>query len=421
MRLKSIIGSSIGNVMEWYDFGLFAVYSPLFSRLFFPAEDPHVALISLFSLFAIGFLCRPLGALFFGYLGDKRGRAKTLRLSILMISLPTLLIGCIPTYTAIGIGAPILLMVIRIWQGISLGGEFSGNIIYLAETAPTQHRGLAASLAGTGANLGILLAAGVSSIITYFLSDPSFAAWGWRIPYLLSGAICLFVFATRLQMQETPVFNYLKSKNLLVSNPIKQALKNNIPQMLQTAGLVCMGSTFYYLCFVYMPAFLTNNLQFTFAHATRLMTVSLAAMLILVPIAGMLSDRFGRRKMLLFNAAFIAIVAIPGFYFLLNQYAVVVMIIIGLFTIASSLEQGTTAIAVVENYPAATRYTGLSLGYNVGVALFGGTAPLVCEWLIGRTHLLIAPAYYVAACALLTGAVVYFFIREKREETLTFT
>lgn len=159
MRIKSIIGSSIGNLLEWYDFGLFAIYSSLFSRLFFPTADPHVGLVMTFGVFAIGFLGRPIGAVLFGYLGDRQGRVKTLRLSILMISLPTLFIGFIPTYASIGIAAPILLVLIRMWQGISLGGEFSGNVIYLAETAPQSSRAMITSLASTGANLGILLAA----------------------------------------------------------------------------------------------------------------------------------------------------------------------------------------------------------------------------------------------------------------------
>lgn len=418
MRLKSIVSSSIGNIMEWYDFGLFAVYTPLFSRLFFPSFDPHIALISLFGLFAIGFFCRPIGAILFGYLGDKIGRAKTLRLTVLMITLPTLLIGFLPTYASIGIAAPILLMLIRIWQGISLGGGFCGNVIYLAETAPTQHRAVISSLAGTGANLGILLAAMISFIVNYYLDEPGFLSIGWRIPYLLSGFLCLFIYFTRLQMQETPVFNYLVDNQLLVKNPLFITLRHHFPEMLRTMGLICMGSTFYYLCFLYMPNYLINNLHYTFSNATMLITILTASMLLLVPIAGMICDRFGRRKMLLFNAALISIIAIPGFYFLQGQYYLVIIAILCLFTFASSLEQGTTSVSVVENYPTPARYTGLSLGYNIGVAIFGGTAPLVCEWLISKTHLPIAPAFYVVLCALITGSVVYFFVHETKGNSL---
>jgi MHS family proline/betaine transporter-like MFS transporter len=204
---RSIISSSIGNLLEWYDFGLFAFFSPLFSRLFFPNNDPHTALIMTFSVLAIGFLCRPIGALIFGYMGDKKGRARTLRLSVLMISLPTLLIGFLPTYRSVGVAAPILLTLIRVWQGISLGGEYSGNLIYLTESAPKKLRATITSLAGTGANLGIMLASLVSAACSYFFSDAMFASFGWRVPYILSGLLSLFIYLTRLNMQETQVLN----------------------------------------------------------------------------------------------------------------------------------------------------------------------------------------------------------------------
>lgn len=417
-HLKSIIGSSIGNVMEWYDFGLFAVYSPLFSKLFFPTSSPQAGVIAIFSIFAAGFLCRPIGALLFGYLGDRQGRAKTLRLSILMISVPTLLIGCLPTFESAGLLAPILLTLIRLWQGISLGGEFSGNIIYLAEVAPQKRRGFFASLAGTGANIGILLATFVSLSTSYFFADKGFETWGWRIPYLLSGFICLFIYATRLQMNETKVFEYLKQKKLLVTNPISTVFKANIPQMARTAGLVCMGSTFYYTCFIYMPSFMTQNLHFTLAQAMRTITIYVAAMIVLVPLAGMLCDYVGRRKLFLFNSMFIMLIAIPGFYFMSSEYEWLVYLVLGIFTIASSLEQGTTAITVVENYPIPARYTGLSFGYNAGAAIFGGTAPLVCEWLISKTSSILAPAVYAVLCAFITGVIVLLFVPETRNKSL---
>jgi MHS family proline/betaine transporter-like MFS transporter len=414
MRLKSIISSSTGNLLEWYDFGLYAIYSPLFSRLFFPNEDPHIALIMTFSVLAVGFMCRPIGALIFGYLGDSRGRAKTLRLSILMISLPTLLIGFLPTYASVGLLAPALLILIRIWQGISLGGEYSGTLIYLTESAPKNQRATITSFAATGANLGILLASLVSAGTSFILSDAVFQSYGWRIPYILSGFLSLFVYFKRLKMQETNVFETLKKKHSLVANPITFVLKNNIPQILRILGMACMGGTFYYLCFIYMPTFLMQNLHYSITQASGLMTFFIGTMIVLVPLAGMLCDRVSRRKMLLFNAALIAIVTIPGFYLLGEQSVVLVVVILALFTIASSLEQAATCVAVVENYPPPARYTGLSIGYNISNAVFGGTAPLVCEWLISKTHFLLAPAFYIVICAIGTGLVVYFFVPDTR-------
>ena len=418
MRIKSIVSSSIGNVLEWYDFGLFAIYSPLFSELFFPHHDPHVALLTTFGVFAVGFLCRPIGALLFGYLGDRKGRVETLRLSILMISLPTLFIGFLPTYSKVGILAPVLLILTRVWQGISLGGEYSGNLIYLAETAPAKYRATITSLGSTGANLGILLASIIGGLSNYFFSDAIFREWGWRLPYIVSGILCLLIYAARLKMQETIVFEHLKNKKQLARNPIKIMIKDNMPQVLRTLGLVCAGSTFYYFCFIYIPIFLTQNEKFPLFKTTGIMTIFVASMLILVPLAGLLCDHVGRRKMLLFNAIFIGLIAVPGFYMIQQNYLIAAISMFIVFTIASSLEQGTTSIAVVENYPVPARYTGLSFGYNIGNGFFGGTIPFICEWLVNKTHFSLAPAFYIVVCAVVTGLVVFFFVKETLHKSL---
>lgn len=416
MRIKSIISSSIGNIIEWYDFGLFAIFSPTFSKLFFPTTDPHVALVMTFGVLALGFFCRPLGALIFGYLGDKRGRAKTLRLSILMISIPTLLIGCLPTYASTGILAPILLIMIRMWQGISLGGEYSGSLIYLTEAAPKNRRATLTSLIPMGANFGILLASLVVAATSYFFSEDQFVEFGWRLPYLISGVLSLVIYFTRLKIEETPVFCEMKRKHLIQKNPVKFVLRHNIPQILRTIGMVCMGSTFYYLCFIYMPTFLIENLHYSITKASVLMTCFIASMLVFVPVGGMLCDRVGRRRLLLFNAVFIAVFTIPGFYLLLKNSAIIfpVIFVLSIFTLASSLEQATTCVSVVENYPAPARFTGLSVGYNISTAIFGGTAPLVCQWLSNKTQLTLAPAFYIVICALITLMVVSFSVKETR-------
>jgi MHS family proline/betaine transporter-like MFS transporter len=418
MRSKSIISSSVGNVLEWYDFGLFAIYSPLFSQLFFPNKDHSAALLATFSIFAVGFICRPIGALLFGFLGDRGGRVQALRLSILMISIPTLLIGLLPTYSQCGIVAPILLMLIRVWQGISLGGEYSGNLIYLAETAPNKYRATVTALAGTGANFGILLASCMGGVMSYLFSETVFHAWAWRLPYIISGILCLLIYATRLQMQETHVFEHLKIKHQLVRNPLKVMIKENMPQVLRTLGLVCMGSTFYYFCFVYVPIFLMQREQFSLFKAANFMAVFMAAMLVLVPLAGRLCDYVGRRKMLLCNALLVTIIVVPGFYILQKNQLSLMLLVMAFFTIASSLEQGTTSIAVVENYPVPARYTGLSFGYNIGNGLFGGTVPLVCEWLLMKTHSELSPAFYIMGCAIVTGLVAFFFTKETKNSSL---
>ena len=196
-RLQTIVSCSVGNILEWYDFGLFTIFSSLFSRIFFPANNAQTAMIETVGIFAIGFLARPIGALIFGYMGDRYGRASTLRLSILTITIPTLLIGIMPTYQQIGVAAPILLMLIRIMQGISIGGEYSGNLIYLAETAPDRYRATFTTFASMGSNFGILLASFIGMLSSVLFSSATLESWGWRIPYLLSGLLCLIIYMYR--------------------------------------------------------------------------------------------------------------------------------------------------------------------------------------------------------------------------------
>lgn len=409
---SSIVSCSLGNILEWYDFGLFTIFSSLFSRLFFPTENPNTAFIATVGIFSIGFFCRPVGALIFGYLGDKKGRAKTLKMSILMIVLPTLLIGFIPTYQQIGILAPILLTLIRMWQGISIGGEYSGSLIYLAETAPHNRRALLTSLASMGANLGILLASLVGIITSDLMPAGILESWGWRIPYIISGFICMLVYAFRLHIHETDVFIDLKHAHLVLSNPIKTVFTDNSRQLLRIIGMVCMGSAFYFFCYIYLPMYFTKKLGFSLHHISVLISSLIGCMILLVPLAGYLCDKIGRRKMLLFNACCVFVIVIPGFYLLQFNQATLLVLIMSIFTIASSLEQGATPIAIIENFPSRARYSGVSLGYNIGNGFLGGTVPIICGWLLYVTQIPLAPALYIACCAVITGCVVYWFVPE---------
>jgi len=415
MKLNSIISCSIGNILEWYDFGLFAIFSPFFSQIFFPSSDPHTALIETFTIFALGFFCRPIGALLFGYLGDRRGRAITLRLSILMISLPTLFIGCLPVYHSVGIISPILLMLIRIWQGISLGGEYSGSIIYLGEGAPNHRRSFLTSLAASGANIGILLAMIVGMLMNFLFNDMEIKQWAWRLPYVISGIFCLIIYATRLNLQETRVFHQAQVKHLILKNPIRHMFQHNLRDVMRTLGLICMGSTFYYFTFIYLPLVLKQDLQFSLYQTTRLETIFIASMVLLVPLAGLLSDKIGRYRMLLFNAMIICLITIPGYYFLHHSLLFSQMVfVLFLFTLASSLEQGTTPAVIVENFPVAARYTGLSFAYNLGNGFLGGSIPLICTWLVSHTHYLLSPAFYIVFYAVITLTIAIFIYQKKR-------
>lgn len=405
--MPSIISCSLGNLLEWYDFGLFVVFSSLFNRLFFPTSAPQTAYLATLSVFAIGFFCRPIGAIIFGYLGDKYGRAITLRLSILMILLPTLFIGLIPTWEQAGVAAPIMLIIIRMLQGISIGGEYSGNLLYLVETSPSRYRATFTALAATSANTGILLATLVGMLTSSLMSEATLQSWGWRVPYLLSGILCLVIYRFRLRIHETPAFHYLQKHHLLTSNPLKTLLTTYKADLFRTMGLMCMGSTFYYFCFIYVPFYLTNQLKYSIETISLMISLILGMMIVLVPVAGWICDKMGRRKMFLMNATLIMLVTIPGFYLLHANHFWLVIAVLIIFMIASSLEQGATSITAIEHISLPVRYSGISLGYNLVNGILGGTVPMICGWLQLRFVWTVAPPLYIVFCAGITWLVVY--------------
>ncbi len=409
--IRSVLISSIGNLLEWYDFGLFATFAVLFSQLFFPKEAPHVALIEIFGVYALGFLCRPLGGLFFGFLGDRYGRVKTLRTSIVVMSLPTLLIAFLPTYATLGIWAPAGLVFLRLIQGVSLGGEFTGTIIYLAESAPAKNRALWASFAGTFANMGFLLANGVAAVLLHVMTQAHFNAYGWRIAFAIGGCVGFSVFYVRRVLLESPAFlALLRHPEISKGKPQNSAaFPSVLYKMLLTLTLVMLGGVLYYMSFVYFFNML-QEMGLSRSTAYTLQACFLGLMLILVPLGGMLCDRLGRRASFLLLSAGVLFFALPGFHLLLSSHLLLICLGLLGFVLLSSFEQGTTSATVVEQFPVVIRMRGLSFSYNVTQALFGGTAPMVAAYLAFVCRNPIAPAYYLIAIAAVTFLSSWFFL-----------
>lgn len=356
-------------------------------------NSPHNATLAAFGVFAAGFICRPLGGILFGYLGDHSGRVKGLRFSIFLITLSTFLIGLLPSYRTIGIFAPLLFTLLRLMQGISIGGEYSGVIIYLAESAPEYRRGFFTSFAAIGSNLGFLLATIIALLLV--LAPPFWVnTWGWRIPFLLAGGVGFFIFYYRLQLSETPPYLFLKTSHQVEKHPLLVAFRNFPMKLLKIFGLTCMGSTFYYVFFGYMPHYLSVHIGIPLDKAFSLQIVSLVLMLVFIPLAAICGDNYGRKRMLLITAFGIVILTIPCFYLL--QYASILPIFLGLSiaTFFSALEQGNMLVTFVENCPLNVRYSGIAFAFNLGNALFGGTAPIVVSLLVQMGGNF-APAYYL--------------------------
>lgn len=393
---RKIVISSLGNVLEWFDFGLFIFMAPIIGAQFFPHES--AATRDALIVFAAGFLCRPLGGIFFGYFGDTRGRAKALRISILIISLSTFLIGIMPAYKDIGIAAPILFTLLRLIQGLSIGGEYSGIMIYLAEIAPDNKRGLFTSFAAAGANLGFLVATVTFMLLNLFFSADSINDWAWRIPFIFAGLFGSVLIYYRFKLSETPVYAQLEKQHNLKNIPFITAINYAPRQLIKILGLTCISSTFYYVFFGYMPTYLKHCIDLSLSSTLLIQSGLIISTLFLVPLAGICGDYSSRKKMLVITTLAMILLIIPCFYLLKTNSIGLIALALSTATILSSFNQGNILAAIVENCPENIRYSGIAFSYNLGNAVFGGTTPLIVVVLIDQFNL-IAPAYYLLVMA----------------------
>lgn len=394
MKIKQLLISSLGNVLEWFDFALFIYLAPILGEKFFPISDPKTATLAALSIFAMGFICRPLGGIFFGHLGDCHGRSKTLSLSILMISIATLIVGIMPSYASLGIVSSILFLFIRIAQGFAIGGEYSGIMIYIAECAPKKKRGFFTSFAATGANVGFLLSTLCILILKTLFSESTLHDWGWRLPFIMMGIIGIILFYHRNSLEETPAYLNLKSNQQIQKYPLLLTLRHAPFKLLQIFCLTCMNAVYYYFFIGYLPHYLSMDLKVSSYFVFSIQSVSLLLMLLLVPISGLCGDLFGRKNMLIFTATGMILLTLPCFFLLNLKSSIAIMIALAIATLFSSLEQGNTLTSVVENCPVNIRYSGIGLAYNLGNGIIGGTAPLIFCWLSQYVSPM-APAYYL--------------------------
>lgn len=394
MKLNQITSSSLGNILEWLDFGLFIFLAPIIGEQFFPVDNLTLAEIAAFGVFAAGFICRPLGGLLFGHFGDKIGRAKPLRLSILIITTTTFFVGILPTYETVGFIAPILFTLLRLLQGIAIGGEYSGVMTYLAESAPVKKRGFITSFAATGANLGFFLATIMILTLQNTFSPEFMKTWGWRIPFIVIGALGACISYYRLKLLETPAYEHLQSTDEVEKKPLLKAFRAAPKSLLTIFGLNCMSCTFYYVFFGYMPDYLQRYTGLSSHHAFSIESYTLLGMLFLVPLMGILGDKIGRKNMLLITTAGMVILALPFFQLLQSGTLNSIIFVLGMATLLSSMDQGNTLTTVVENCPLNVRYSGVAFSYNLSAAIFGGLSPLIIIALI-KTFDLVAPGYYI--------------------------
>ena len=403
---RAVRGAAIGNTVEWFDFAIYGFLATYIAAKFFPSGDDTAALLNTFAIFAAAFFMRPLGGFFFGPLGDRIGRQRVLALVILLMSGSTFAIGLVPSYDAIGVLAPLLLLVLRCLQGFSAGGEYGSGACFLAEYAPNKHRGFVVSFLVWSVVVGFLLGSITVTALEAMLSESAMESYGWRIPFLIAGVLGGVGLYIRLRLGDTPEFEELRESGEVAASPLKEAVTTAWKPILQIAGLVIIHNVGFYTVFTFLPSYFTKTLEFTKMNAFVSITVASMVALILIPPLGALSDRIGRKPLLIAGAVGFVVFTYPLFL-LLNSGSLVAAIAAhaGLAAIEAVFVSSSLA-AGAELFATRVRSSGYSVGYNVSVAMFGGTAPYVATWLVDRTGNELAPAMYVIAAAVATLATV---------------
>ena len=393
---RNILAGTIGSVLEWYDFAVYGYLAPIIGQLFFPADDPVASLLAAFGVFAIGFAARPVGGAVFGHIGDRLGRKPALIISVLMMGIATLAIGLLPDHAQIGATAAVLLVIMRVAEGLSVGGEYTGSIILLAEHAPPERRGYYAVWPEFGCIIGFLLGSGIGALTTGLLGNERMLAWGWRIPFLLGAVIAVWGILFRRQLTESPVVESARQKG---DTPILVAVLAHWRAIVRLICLLLMQSISFYLMFIYAASYLTERMHVSTARALDINTLSLVVMLVLVVPSAILSDRVGRKPMLYVITIAMFALAWP-LWWLMHQgsFATILAGQAG-FAVLIGLAAGSTPAAMSEMLPAEVRCTAVGIGYNLSLGLFGGTAPLIATYLVARTADDFMPAYYVMAVA----------------------
>ena len=403
---RAITAGVIGNVLEWYDFGVYGYLVPTISALFFPTSEPVNALLLTFAVFGVGFVMRPIGSIVFGIYGDRAGRRKALSAVIFVMALSTFAIGLLPTYSQVGVAAPIMLVVVRLFQGLSTGGEFGGSSAYIVEYAPQHRRGFFGSFQLVGVAGGFLVGSLTAALLTASLTPEDRLAWGWRLPFLFGIAVGVVGIYMRWKISDTPKFTEIEEHGEVSSAPLADALLRHPKETLLAFTSTLHNTVAYYIALIYMTSYMQTVGKLPQSTALWVAAGSLAFMIVLLPGFGKLSDRVGRRPLMIFSCAAFIVLGYP--FFLMASSGNLALTVFGQFLmmLCYAPYAATCASFLTEIIPTRVRYTSMSVGYNTAVAIFGGFAPFIATWLVKSTGLSYAPGFYLIAAAVVTGFVV---------------
>ena len=398
---RVIMAGAIGSVVEYFDFGAYGYVATILATHFFIQQDPTAALLATLATFAVSFALRPVGGIIFGHFGDRYGRKNALAATVIMMAISSGLIGVLPTFASIGVGATALLVLGRCAQGIAAGGELGGAASFVAEYSPNHRRGFFCSTTQTGALGGALLASLTVALLNATLGSTAMQAWGWRIPFLVAiplGVVGLWI---RSRLEDTPRFNALAESNQQATHPVVELFRTQRSALATCIGLSVLLFSAYYVAFVYVNIHLQTVVKVSPNLAYWSTTATLAVATACVPLFGALSDKVGRKPVFLGGTLAGLILPLPVFL-LLNQggaVAIGAQIALGL---ADSALMGVAFSAFAELFTTRVRYTGIALGFNIGAAAAGGTAPFICVWLVRATGSSVSPAYFLMGTALVT-------------------
>ncbi|MFP3579738.1 MFS transporter [Arthrobacter sp. SIMBA_036] len=428
MLRKALGGTIVGNTMEWYDVGVFGYLITTMGPVFLPEADKSVQTLFLLGTFAATFLARPLGGVVFGWLGDKVGRQKVLATTLMLMAASTFAVGLLPGYAQIGIWAAALLVILKLIQGFSTGGEYAGATTFVSEYAPDKRRGYFASFLDMGSYIGFALGAALVSVLQLTMGQSVMEDWGWRLPFLIAGPLGVIAVYFRSKIEESPQFQAtLDAQEALAKDAASQdvavakgpvgIIKAYWRQIVLAMILAAAANTVGYALTSYMPTYLTDSKGYDPVHGTLLTIPVLVIMAVCIPLTGKLSDRIGRRPVLWIGAGSTIVFAIPAF--MLIGIGEIWSTLAGLALVAFPVTfyVANLASALPALFPTSSRYGGMGIAYNFSVAIFGGTTPFIVQGLIEGTGNDMMPAYYLMATSIV-GAIAIYFLRESAQRPL---
>ncbi|KGE00034.1 glycine/betaine ABC transporter [Achromobacter sp. RTa] len=422
---KAVTAAALGNAMEWFDFGVYGFVAFALGKVFFPDASPAVQTIAALGTFSVPFLVRPLGGVFFGVMGDRFGRQKVLSLTIIIMAISTFCIGLIPSYESIGLWAPVLLLLCKLAQGFSVGGEYTGAAVFVAEYAPDRRRGFLGSWLDFGSIAGFVLGAGLVVLLQATLGERTFLEWGWRAPFFVAGPLGLLGLYLRHAAEETPAFTQQLEKmeqedrDAVQERPtvsFREIFSKYRKALLVCIGMVLVTNITYYMLLTYMPTYLSSSLGYSEEHGVLIIVVVMIGMLFVQPVVGFFSDKVGRKPFLRVGSIGLLAIAAPAFTFVGSDNTG--LIFLGLLFIAVFLNclTGVMASTLPALFPTRIRYSALASSFNVAI-IAAGLTPTVAAWLVEETGNLMMPAYYLMAASLI-GIVTSFFLPETANRPL---